>query len=179
MSRTHLTPVSYLILGLVSRGASTPYELKQRVAKSIGYFWSFPHSQFYSEPQRLVGLGLLAEEREASGRRRRTFTITEVGRRALTEWLREPARDSPQVRDTGLLKLFFGDALTRDELVELALAQRAVHRERLAAYQELEQKIADDPQLAFPGATLRVGLLMERAFVDFWQAIADDPPDPA
>jgi hypothetical protein len=24
-----------------------------------------------------------------------------------------------------------------------------------------------------------VGLLMERAFVDFWQGIADDPPDPA
>ena len=111
MSSPNLTPVSYLILGLVARGASTPYALKQYVAKSVGFFWPFPHSQFYSEPARLLEHGLLEETREASGRRRRQFTITAAGQAALEAWLREPTSEQPQIRDTGLLKLFFGEGL--------------------------------------------------------------------
>src|SRR4029079_5842767 len=35
-----LTPTSYVVLGLVgARGPLTPYEMKQFVARSIGYFW--------------------------------------------------------------------------------------------------------------------------------------------
>ena len=37
-----LTPVSYIVLGLLDRadGAATPYQLKAAVASSIGNFWS-------------------------------------------------------------------------------------------------------------------------------------------
>lgn len=177
MASAQLTPVSYLILGFVSTGASTPYALKQRVARSVGYFWNFPHSQFYSEPARLVELGLLEEEREAEGRRRHIYTITPRGRKALKKWLREPTPDPPQLRDIGLLKLFFGDVLTRDELVVLAEAQQAAHRSRLVAYEAFEEKIpVNAPRAAFPRATLRMGLLMERAFISFWTEIAKEPP---
>ena len=48
-----LGPTSYLVLGMVAvRGPSTPYELKRAVARSVGYFWPFPHAQFYAEPAR-------------------------------------------------------------------------------------------------------------------------------
>jgi PadR family transcriptional regulator, regulatory protein AphA len=161
------------VLGLVARGAATPYELKQKVARSVGYFWMFPHSQLYSEPARLAELGLLEEQREQEGRRRRVYSITEAGTRALTDWLREPTSETPQVRDTGLLKLFFGDVLSEDELVALARAQEQSHRERLAVYEALEQSVPDDAtQAAFPRKTLHMGLLMERAFVEFWGDIA-------
>jgi DNA-binding PadR family transcriptional regulator len=176
MSSPALTPVSYLVLGLIARaGSATPYDLKRFVSRSIGFFWPFPHSQLYAEPARLAELGLLAEEREQEGRRRRTYAITDAGREALEEWLRQPVVEQPQMRDTGLLKLFFGAALDRDEVVALARAQERSHRERLAVYEALDSSIPDDEAI-FPRATLRMGLLCERAFVEFWSGIAADPP---
>src|SRR5690349_11815802 len=103
-----LTSTSYLVLGLIGReGPSTPYELKRHVAATIGHFWSFPHALLYKEPARLVDLGLLTEEREPGGRRRRLFSITEHGWAALREWLGRPSREPTELRDAGLLQLFF------------------------------------------------------------------------
>jgi PadR family transcriptional regulator AphA len=168
MSNPTLTPVSYVVLGLVAHGATTAYEMKQKIGVSVGYFWSFPHSQLYAEPARLVELGLLEEEQEQGGRRRRMFSITEAGRRALAEWLREPATEPTQIRDTGLLKLFFGDSLTREEVVSLADAQERAHRDRLATYEAVEGTL-EEPRHA---DTLRAGLLFESTLADFWRELA-------
>ena len=111
MSRPDLTPVSYVVLGLVARdGPSTPYALKTAVGRGVAHFWPFPHSQIYAETERLAGLGLLAEEREHTGRRRRSYRITGEGRAALAAWLAEPTDEPPQIRSLGLLKLFFSPA---------------------------------------------------------------------
>src|SRR5512133_344349 len=96
MSRPDLTPVSYVVLGLVARdGPSTPYALKTAVGRGIAHFWQFPHSQIYAETERLARLGLLAEEREQTGRRRRSYRITAAGRAALAAWLAEPTDEAP------------------------------------------------------------------------------------
>lgn len=174
MSRPTLTPVSYLVLGWISYGPATPYDLKRRVAQSVGHFWEFPHSQLYAEPARLSGLGLLDEEQEQRGRRRRVYSITEAGRRALDDWLREPTSEDPQIRDVGLLKLFFSDTLDTESVVALARAQERSHREKLAAYEKLEGEIPESA--AFGRATLRVGFAFERTFAEFWHEIAANPP---
>ena len=107
MSR--LTPTSYVILGLVERMTSaTPYQLKQAVAAGLGEFWSLPHTQLYSECRRLDEAGLLDERHEETGRRRRIYRITAAGRRALVAWRSEPTAELYEIRDAGLLKLFFG-----------------------------------------------------------------------
>src|SRR6266511_2409516 len=109
MSIPELNPVSYVVLGLVNRdGPSTPYELKTAVGRGIAYFWQFPHSQIYAESERLARLGLLLEEREQTGRRRRTFRITPEGRAALRAWLAQPTSEPTQLRSPGLLQLYFG-----------------------------------------------------------------------
>jgi DNA-binding PadR family transcriptional regulator len=148
--------------------------MKQTAARSVGYFWNFPHSQLYAEPSRLAELGLLSEERETDGRRRRVYTLTPAGRTALDEWLREPTGEQPQIRDTGLLKLFFGERLSAGELVALARAQEEAHRTRLAVY-EAKQLEIEAPQHA---ATLRAGLRFEQLFVDFWREIAESATPP-
>src|SRR5205807_9741462 len=110
MSNDKLTPTSYLVLGLIALlGRATSYDLKSVVGRSIGYFWSFPHSQLYAEPDRLVGMGLLAEDRESTGRRRRIYSITDAGRTELESWLRDPDTEPPEFRIMGTLKLFFGN----------------------------------------------------------------------
>jgi DNA-binding PadR family transcriptional regulator len=176
MSNPELTPVSYLVLGLVACGASTSYELKQKVASSVGFLWSFPHSALYAEPARLVHLGLLSEVREEHGRRRRLYALADEGQAELERWLREPPTEHPQLRDLGLLKLFFSNLTSESDVRALAEAQIAAHRERLAIYEAIEADMPADPPDPFPFATLRMGLMCERAFVAFWEEIAASPP---
>src|SRR5438105_15441001 len=108
MSNANLAPVSYLVLGIVGfLGQATSYAMKRLVGMSIGYFWTFPHSQLYAEPERLVTMGLLEERREEGGRRRRLYSITDAGREELKDWLSDPEIPPIEMRDTGTLKLFF------------------------------------------------------------------------
>jgi PadR family transcriptional regulator AphA len=177
----HLSSTSYLVLGLIEReGPSTPYELKRHVAATIGHFWSFPHALLYNEPARLVELGLLTEEREADGRRRRLFTITDRGRAAIRAWLATPAQEPSELRDAGLLQLFFADLGSADDRRALAVAQLAVHRAALARYEDDRRgdrgRNGSDSAARsvehWRGVTLPMGLLYERAAVEFWEGVA-------
>jgi PadR family transcriptional regulator AphA len=177
MSSKQLTPVSYLLLGLVERaGAATAYMLEQKVAESVGYFWSFSHSQIYSEAAELAAAGLLAQEQEETGRRRRSYTMTAAGREALRAWLREPTEVQPEMRDVGLLKLFFGGLVEPADVRALARAQEDGHRARLDRYEEIELSLPERPEWPHAAVTLGMGLLIERAFVRFWHEVAERPP---
>ena len=175
----NLGATSYLVLGLVAQyGPVTPYGLKSVVAKSIGYFWSFPHSQLYAEPARLAGEGLLVEEQERTGRRRRSYTITESGRAALDAWLARPTEEPTEVRDLGLLKLFFGALAGPGDVATLAERQRDAHAERLAVYEKVRDAHVDR-SASFQASTVGLGLAFERAAVAFWEEILHDPPEHA
>lgn len=172
MSTIALTPTSYVVLGCLAAGPATPYDLKQAVTEGVGYFWTFPHSQLYSEPARLAQAGLVTEQREEAGRRRRVFSITEAGRQALEEWLGDPASDLPEIRDIGLLKLFFADNTGPEHVVALARRQSELHGQRLKLYEALSE-VADGGTAA---ATLGLGLAWEKAATTFWTDIAQNPP---
>jgi PadR family transcriptional regulator AphA len=180
MSTERLTPTSYLVLGLLAReGPSTPYDLEQHVRATLGNFWSFPHTLLYSEPPRLAALGLVTEEREAEGRRRRVFAITPAGMSALTSWLGRPSGAPTELRDLGLLQLFFADLASDDARLRLAEQQLAIHRAKLAAYREAErqERSPEGPERGrrtvehWRGETLPMGLLYEGAAVDFWSDV--------
>jgi DNA-binding PadR family transcriptional regulator len=177
MSSVSLSPTSYVVLGLVALfGESTPYDLKRRVAGTIGHFWSFPHSQLYSEPARLASAGLLEERREEHGRRKRVYRITEAGRAALSDWLRAPVDEARQIRDPGLLKLFFFGLGEPGDASALAEAQAASHRARLQAYASFERSGDPPSEWRYPLATLQMGKRYEQAAVEFWEQLAASPP---
>lgn len=172
MSTIALTPTSYVVLGLVAlRGPSTPYDLKGYVANSIGYFWSFPHAQLYTEPARLATAGYLDEQRESDGRRRRTFSITPLGREALGLWISDSTPATFEIRDPGLLKLFFGDLAPSGGIESLARNQIRAHSDRLKAYQEIEAHLEAKGIKSHSRATLRYGLHFEEAAVTFWEQV--------
>ncbi len=190
MSTERLTPTSYLVLGLLAReGSSTPYALERHVAATVGNFWSFPHTLLYSEPERLDGLGLVTETRESDGRRRRSFTITKAGLEALTAWLERPALARTELRDLGLLQLFFMDLASDQARLRLAQEQLATHQAKLLAYEgdaRIERRAGTSaPGLRteehWRGATLPMGVLYEAAAVQFWQGVMDQAvgSDPA
>jgi PadR family transcriptional regulator, regulatory protein AphA len=170
MSNGELTPTSYIVLGLLARtGPATPYGLKRAAAATVGNFWSVPHTQIYTEPARLAESGYLTEEREEGGRRRKVYALTRLGRRALEDWLSEPTTEFTDLRDPGLLQLFFG--ADRGPLAE---AQLDVHRSKLASYEELERRMTGDVP-AGARLSLRAGIGHEREWVRFWERIAREP----
>jgi len=172
MSSVRLGPVSYLVLAITAlRGSSTPYELKRFVQLSIGHFWPFPHTQLYAEPARLAEAGLLEETREETGRRRRHYTITPAGRERVEEWLIEPVTSPTEIRDLGLLKLFFSELGGTDEIVALAREQAAAHRTKLAIYDGILTRFADRPELATRLLSLGLGIRLATAAAEFWDEV--------
>jgi len=167
MSSEHrLSPTSFIVLALIDgAGEATPYDLKLAVAASIGSFWSVPHAQLYAEPERLTAGGYLSERREESGRRRRHYKLTATGEKALQEWLAEPSGEMAELRDPGLLKLFFGG-----DPRSLAEAQLTTHRQHLAELEALAGQVAD---MMSPGAllTLKASIGHEREWVRFWSLL--------
>jgi DNA-binding PadR family transcriptional regulator len=180
MSTDELTPTSYLVLGLLAReGRSTPYDLKRHVAATLGNFWTFPHTLLYSEPARLVALGLATEERETTGRRRRLFDVTPDGVDSLRRWLEHPSQEPAQLRDLGLLQLFFADLGPPEARARIADQQLSLHRTRLAAFEA--EGVGGTLPVPKSGVrtverwrdeTVRMGILYERAAIEFWSAVA-------
>jgi DNA-binding PadR family transcriptional regulator len=180
--RLRLTPTSYLVLGLLAReGPSTPYELERHVRATLGNFWSFPHTLLYSEPPRLAQFGLVDEVRETTGRRRRVFTATAAGNAALRRWLDRPSNEPTELRDPGLLQLFFGDLAPAESRLRLAEQQLAIHRAKLAAYQQDQRLESRTPTTDrgqrtvehWRGETLPMGIAYEAGAVSFWAGVAD------
>jgi PadR family transcriptional regulator, regulatory protein AphA len=186
MSTERLTPTSYLVLGLLAReGPSTPYDLERHVRATLGNFWSFPHTLLYTEPARLATQGLATETRETGGRRRRVFTVTPAGLAALTAWIDRPSAARTELRDPGLLQLFFADLASAEARLRVAEQQLAIHHAKLSAYEEdarLERRAGASGRGQrtvehWRGETLRMGLLYERAAVEFWTGVVDDARD--
>jgi DNA-binding PadR family transcriptional regulator len=162
-----LNPTSYIVLGLLAQaGEATPYDLKRAVAAGVGNFWSLQHAQLYSEPERLARAGYVTEDRESTGRRRRRYSITAKGRRALKDWLAAPAHGFTELRDPGLLKLFFGA-----DPAELAAGQVEIHRRQLERYEEL-RAASSGAQPSGPLHSLDAGIAPEREWVRFWKRLA-------
>lgn len=154
-----------------------PYDLKVRIEESVEKFWPIPHAQLYRVPPRLADQGLLREEAEESGRRRRVFHLTEAGRAELTRWLGDPTSPPPETRDPAQLKLFFADLGEPGDVVALARGQAAEHRRWLELYRELYAEIdLDDSVRAVSRArVLRLGIMHEQAYVDYWEELAANP----
>jgi len=169
MSSPRLSETSYVVLGLVEHlQPATPYDIKQLAILSTVNFWTIPHTQIYTECARLAEAGLLSEEREETGRRRRIYSLTSAGAQALERWRHEPASELYELRDVATLKLFFGA-----DPKALAGAQLAAHRQRLAHYEEMYGQLASGP----PGwrLALEVGIGHEHEYIRFWSRLLEQP----
>src|SRR3954471_7776532 len=111
-----VTPV---ILGFLSLGARTGYEIKAAVDRSTRFFWAASYGQLYPELKRLEQEGLIAgEDAPSGGGGPRAYRLTQAGRKALDEWLH--GRElTVELRDESLLRLFFADALPREHALGL------------------------------------------------------------
>ena len=166
MAPPRLTPTSHIVLGLIEAlEPATPYDLKQFAAQSVNNFWALPHTQLYSECGRLAELGLLDEERETGGRRRRIYRLAQPGRDALQAWRDDTTPATVELRDAAILKLFFGA-----DPGPIAESQLRSHRERLAEFEELAE--VDMP--TGMRRALEAGLNFERGHIRYWESLLEE-----
>lgn len=107
---------SQAILGLLSLRSWSTYELAKQAQRSLEWFWPRAERKLYDEPKRLVAAGLATADREMTGARARTvYTVTRKGRTALKRWLGEPPAP-PTLEFEGMVKVFFADGGTLEQL---------------------------------------------------------------
>ena len=111
------SPTTFGLLGMLAVRSWTGYELTQQVRRSLRFIWRSSEGHLYREQKRLVDLGWASVAEETAGERTRNrYTITEVGRAAFAEWL-ATAPEEPHFQVEGVLRTFFGDQGTPEQLV--------------------------------------------------------------
>ena len=162
-----LSMTSYGILGLLTFGAKSGYDLTKQAERTIGYFWTPAKSQIYSELRRLADTGHVREKLVAQETRpdKRIYSLTPRGRAALEEWLADPDFAPDSIRSVNLLKVFFGAHAPRDVLIS-RIKELAAHSETTLAYlRSVEDEIKGQADLLFPYLTVRSGLLHSQATI--------------
>ena len=92
-------------------------DVAKQVQRSLNWFWPRAERKLYDEPKRLVEQGLATATREQTGQRPRTvYEITDAGHAALRAWLSEPPAER-MLEFEGMVKLFFADAGTIEQLL--------------------------------------------------------------
>lgn len=116
----------WLILGLLSQGPRSGYDIRREVEEATVHFWRESFGAIYPALARLVRTGLIrVVATPHSARGRRVYALTPKGKRALAQWLERP----PEIevgRSELMLKLYVGESLDPEVLAGhiRAMAQR-------------------------------------------------------
>jgi Predicted transcriptional regulators len=161
-----LSPTAYVILGMVRGEPRSGYEIKALVDDTTRFFWAASYGQIYPELKRLSEAGLIeGVDAPTGGRRRTVYEITADGEEELKAWLRQPP-GTYEMREEGLLKLFFADALPREEAVEILRSMRA-HRLAVSKQLRAMEPLAEEKDDPFPLIVLRGGVEFTEWFADW------------
>ena len=166
-----MTPAAYVILGMLRKGARSGYEIKQAVDISTRFFWTISHAQIYPALKQLEDDGLIRGEEAPQGqRRRRIYEVTPEGERVLAEWIADQSEPpSLEIRDVGLLKLFFaGTAPEAAPGLLEAMRERSeqtlehMRTEILPVAELFAAETGDD----HPLSVLRIGIAVHQVVID-------------
>jgi DNA-binding PadR family transcriptional regulator len=162
-----LTTTEAVVLGLLTEGERSGYDLLKRAEASVGYMWTPAKSHLYAVLPRLVDAGL-AKRRDVAQQGRpdkQLYRVTPAGRAAARRWVEAaPAKSWDEL----LLKVFFARLGSRTALLRHLEAAREEQRALFAEYEAVR------PKTAFGALTLRYGLaLMPARLAWLDEAIAE------
>ena len=133
-----LSATGRVILGVLEVEPRSGYDIKALADKSTRFFWAASYGQIYPELKRLAERGLVEGSDEPHGGRKRTvYRITAKGRKALAAWLHD-GQMTHELRDEGLLKLFFAATEGVDTAAAIIREKRDAHAAALAELREIE-----------------------------------------
>ncbi len=164
----------HALLVSLSRKQGTGYEIANEFDRGLGYFWPASHQQIYQE------LGKMAVERLVAFTRRqqpdkppkKIYRVTGNGRKSLIAWLATPV-DMPAVKDPLLIKLFAGDLIPAQTLLDEIDRHNAINAEILSRYRSIEKQYFDNPD-ALPATSQFIYMTLLRGITarKAWRAWA-------
>jgi DNA-binding PadR family transcriptional regulator len=162
-----LGTTSSMILGLVSRHASSGYDVAARAARSIANFWPVSRSQVYAELSRLEAMGLIAGTHVEQDRRpdKRRYELTGAGAQALDSWVQAPGHSAERTRSGMLAKFFFAERMTAEQRVSMLTAYRDGTDAYRLEMQAVVDKLEGKPEAFYGRSTALFGLLTAEARV--------------
>lgn len=101
----------YVVLGMLARMPQTGYKIKKWIEQEYSHFWQESYSQIYPTLKKLVdeGFAVSSDNTETgNGRGQIVYSITDAGRKELSDWLSEEP-EIEKLRFEILLKVSFGE----------------------------------------------------------------------
>jgi DNA-binding PadR family transcriptional regulator len=113
-----ITATEAALLGLLTRGEMSGYDIQHAAETSGGFFWAPAKSRIYAVLPQLVSRGFATSRQVVQESRptKQLYRITRAGRDALQRWLEEPPTMEPE-RAPLLLKIYFGELLEPEILI--------------------------------------------------------------
>jgi DNA-binding PadR family transcriptional regulator len=117
MSRSELSPFSYVVLVLIGRDGAGAHDLV-RMARQGRVYASAAESHYYAEPKRLAKLGYLTAEKQPGRTHPRThYHLTDKAYDALRAWASEPVT-FPGIPTQPIVRLMAADLVGIEPVVE-------------------------------------------------------------
>ena len=161
-----LSATGRVVLGMLAVGPKSGYDIKAIVDHSTRFFWAASYGQIYPELKRLETAGLIAADGREGGRRRTGYRLTAAGAEALRDWLGEPEQIH-ELRDEGLLKLFFAGVGERDRALEILRAKRDAHAEVARSFRTDIEPLAAGAERFGPLEVLHYGIAYNEFAADW------------
>jgi PadR family transcriptional regulator, regulatory protein AphA len=162
--------LGHVLLGLLTAGERTGYELTRDFDVSLANVWAARHSQIYPELAKLEAAALIRKT-DAGPRGSQRYAITPAGADALRTWLSEtnPA-DNP--RTEWMVRVFFLGLLAPEKAASYFEVQQRMHAAKLERYREYAEHCSlDDETTRWSRIALEAGIRHESAMAD-WAAWA-------
>lgn len=163
-----MSQTKYAVLGLLTLGPMTGYDLKKVSEQSLAHFWHESYGNLYPRLAELQAEGLVTARKEQRKRAPDAivYRITPAGRKELAAWMREPAA-AERVRSELLLKVFFGAQSPVQDTIDQVAGHRARQEAVQQTYAGIEEMLRKDldqnDDAAFQLMTLRRGQLLTEA----------------
>ena len=160
----------YAIMGMLSMGPVSGYDIKKRFEKSLSYFWNESYGQIYPILKKLAKQGLATRsiEKQTGKPDRHVYALTDKGREALQDWMVQPV-DRQIGRHEILLKLFFGQHVLQVDNIRQVEHFRKLQSKNLeeikATEKVLKADYKDNPALPYWLITVKYGLHVNRAYL--------------
>jgi DNA-binding PadR family transcriptional regulator len=156
--------LTHAILVLLTDCAQSGYDLAKQFDGSVGFFWQASHQQIYRELGKLEAQQWVEVEAIAQAGRpdKKLYHLTELGKQHLISWMEQPC-DLSRTKEALLVKIFAGNLVPRDMLVQELERHHDLHTKQLALYRDIEQRHFANPQALpieaqFRYLTLRKGI---------------------
>jgi DNA-binding PadR family transcriptional regulator len=132
------------ILGLLKERAMHGYQLKKRLADTLGSFWVVSYGSLYPTLKRLLKEGAveMVFPKEQVGRRKNVYRITEQGEALFVELLERAGQDASE--DSGFrVRLAFFQYLKPETRIRLLERRRAFLEGRFSHLKESVQRLKE------------------------------------